>query len=217
MRGLFVTFEGIDKSGKTTQVRLLTDALTRSGCAVVSTTQPGGSSLGAEIWRLIRDPRHFGRMAPLTELMLFAADRAQNVREVILPALDAGKVVVCDRYTDSTVAYQGYGRGLNLDTISALNDAATEGLVPDLTIFIDIPVEEARRRGMGESIPLSDRLSSLDRMEMEQISFFERVREGYLCIAASDRKRIVALNGCDTTERISENVRAVVEAALKRK
>lgn len=205
MRGLFITFEGIDKSGKTTQARLLTEFWTRSGREALLTRQPGGSPLCAEIWGIIRDRRHFEQMAPLTELMLFAADRAQHVREVILPALEAGKAVVCDRYTDSTVAYQGYGRGLNLDTISRLNDTATGGLTPDLTFIIDISVEEARRRGLGKAT---------DRMEMEQAAFYERVREGYLRIAVSDPKRVIVFDGCDTVDRVSEKVRAAAEARM---
>ncbi len=202
MRGLFVTFEGIDRSGKTTQARLLAEFLSQSGREVALTQQPGGSPLCAEIWGLIRDRRHFGQMASLTELMLFAADRAQHVREVILPALEAGKSVVCDRYTDSTVAYQGYGRGLSLDAISRLNETATEGLIPDRTFFIDIPVEEAFRRGLGKAA---------DRMEMEQAAFYERVREGYLRIAASDSRRVLLVDGCDTVDGVAEKVRANIQ------
>jgi len=205
VRGLFITFEGIDKSGKTTQARLLAEFLTGSGRETVLTRQPGGSPLCEEIWGLIRARRHFGQMAPLTEMMLFAADRAQHVREVILPALEAGKAVVCDRYTDSASAYQGYGRGLDLDAIRALNDTATEGLTPDRTFFIDIPVEEALKRGLGKAA---------DRMEMEQAAFYERVREGYLRIAASDPGRVVGVDGCEAVGRVSEKVRAVVETVL---
>jgi dTMP kinase len=205
VRGLFVTFEGIDKSGKTTQARLLAEFLRQSGREVALTQQPGGSPLCAGIWGLIRDRRHFGQMASLTELMLFAADRAQHVREVILPALEAGRSVVCDRYADSTVAYQGYGRGLSLDTIARLNDAATEGLAPERTFFIDIPVEEALRRGLGRGA---------DRMEMEQVSFFERVREGYLRIAASDPRRVLVVDGCDTADRVAEQVRAAIRETM---
>jgi len=205
VRGLFVTFEGIDKSGKTTQARLLAEFLTQSGREVVLAQQPGGSPLCAEIWGLIRDRRHFGQMASLTELMLFAADRAQHVREVILPAIEAGKAVVCDRYADSSVAYQGYGRGLSLDTISRLNEAATEGLVPDLTFFIDIPVGEALRRGLGRGA---------DRMEMEQGAFYERVREGYLRIAASDPRRVITVDGCDTVDRVAERICAAVQERM---
>jgi dTMP kinase len=125
---------------------------------------------------------------------------------VVLPALEAGKAVVCDRYTDSTVAYQGYGRGLDLDTIRTLNATATGGLTPDLTFFIDTPVEEAVRRGLGRTA---------DRMEMEQAAFYERVREGYLRIAASDPGRVIVFNGCDAMDRISGEIRAVVGARLK--
>lgn len=206
MRGLFFTFEGIDRCGKTTQARLLAEFLRQSGREVVLTQQPGGSPLCAEIWGLIRDRRHFGQMASLTELMLFTADRAQHVREVILPALEAGRSVVCDRYADSTVAYQGYGRGLSLDTISRLNEAATEGLVPARTFFIDIPVAEALRRGLGRGA---------DRMEMEQVAFYERVREGYLRIAASDPWRVLVVDGCDTVDRVAEQVRDAVQERMK--
>ena len=212
MRGVFITFEGLDKSGKTTQARVLAEALARSGRAVLLTRQPGGSPLCAEIARLTRDGRHFGRMAPVAELMLYLADRAQHVHEAILPALELGKVVVCDRYTDSTAAYQGYGRGVSLDTLTALNEVATGGVTPDLTLLVDIPVAEARRRGLGKAEGVST-----DRMEMEQTIFYERVRAGYLRIAASDPERIVVLDGLEAAERVSERVRAVVEAVLKKK
>lgn len=218
MRGAFITFEGIDKSGKTTQARLLTEALTQSGRAALLTRQPGGSPLCAEIARLTRDGRHFGRMAPVAELMLYLADRAQHVHEVILPALESGRIVVCDRYTDSTVAYQGYGRGLGLDTLATLNSVATGGLVSDLTLLVDVPPEEARRRGLGRATSPDDSLDrppSLDRMEMEQAAFFERVREGYLRIAASDPGRVTVMDGREDVDRLSEKIRAVVEAMLK--
>ncbi len=206
MRGVFITFEGLDKSGKTTQARLLSEALARTGREMVLTQQPGGSPLCAEIARLTRDGRHFGMMAPLAELMLYLADRAQHVHEVILPALESGKVVVCDRYTDSTVAYQGYGRGLGLDTLVTLNGIATGGVTPALTFFIDIPVEEAFRRGLG---------GAADRMEMEQAAFFDRVRQGYLRMAASDPGRVTVMDGREGVDRLSEKICAVVETALK--
>ena len=217
MRGAFITFEGLDKSGKTTQARVLAEALARSGRAVLLTQQPGGSPLCAEIARLTRDGRHFGRMAPVAELMLYLADRAQHVHEAILPALELGKVVVCDRYTDSTAAYQGYGRGVSLDTLTALNEVATGGVTPDLTLLVDIPVAEARRRGLGKAVSPGSASPSPDRMEMEQTIFYERVRAGYLRIAASDPERIVVLDGLEAAERVSERVRAVVEAVLKKK
>ncbi len=206
MRGFFITFEGIDRSGKSTQADLLAEGLASTDHQVVHTWQPGGSPICSEIARLIHDRTHFGRMDAFTELMLYIADRSQNVREVILPAIGLGKIVLCDRYTDSTVAYQGYGRGLSLETISSFNQIATKGLVPDLTVFIDISVEEAQRRDLE---------NAADRMEMEKAPFFERVREGYLRIAESDPERVRVLDGCKPVESISEEIRTIVDRALK--
>jgi dTMP kinase len=205
VRGLFVTFEGIDRCGKSTQARMLAEALAGSEPGLVLTRQPGGSPVGLQIARLIQDGRHFGRMAPVAELMLYLADRAQHVHEVVLPALESGRIVLCDRYADSTTAYQGYGRGLDLEIVSALNRAATGGLNPDLTLYFDIPVAWAYRRGL-------DRPS--DRMEMEQAAFFERVREGYLRIAAEEPERVRILDGRKTIPELSHTVRGAVTALV---
>jgi dTMP kinase len=193
-RGLFVTFEGGEGSGKSTQARLLADRLRKMGRAVVHTREPGGTSIAESVRRVLLNPS--SRVAPLTELMLYEAARAQHLAEVVTPALAAGKIVVCERYTDATEAYQGFGRRLDLKKIRVLNSLATDGLQPDRTFLLDVPVGQglSAARGLTKRLSAgSARAVGGDRIERESAAFHERVRRGYLALARRDKKRICVI------------------------
>ncbi len=197
-RGLFITFEGIDGCGKTTQAELLCRRLEDAGCDVVFVRDPGGTRISERIRELLLD-RQLREMAPVTELLLYEAARAQLVAEQIQPALDAGKIVVSDRFFDSTTAYQGHGRGIDLALISKANELGSLGLKPDLTFLIDVPVEEGARR-------LHKLGSERDRLESEDRQFQERVREGYLKLARSEAARVVVVDGLQPADVISQQI-----------
>jgi len=163
---MFITFEGLDGSGKTTQLNLLAENLRQQGYTVTTVCEPGGTPIGDKLRQVLLNDD----MSPMTQLLLFAASRAELVHTVIIPALRRGEVVLCDRFTDSTVAYQGYGHGLDMNYIRQLNDMATFGLMPDLTIYLDIPIEECMRR---KSLIAKDKLDELDE------AFYGRVKDGY--------------------------------------
>jgi dTMP kinase len=195
---MFITFEGLDCSGKTTQATRFTERLrAANGSEVVFLREPGGTAISERVRTILLDRKH-GEMDPLTELMLFSASRAQLVREVIRPALQRGAHVVCDRYYDSTTAYQGYGRGMSLDAIRAVNNIATGDLVPDLTVLVDITPEEIERRRAAAGIPP-------DRMESSGRVFYMRVREGYRTMAAAEH-RFLCIDGMRSMEEISEDI-----------
>ena len=169
--GKFIVFEGIDGSGKTTQINLVARSLEEQGRQVLCTREPGGTRIGAMLRNLLLDPANKD-LDHRTEAFLYAADRSQHVTEVILPALEEGKIVICDRYLYSTVAYQGWGRGIDTDFLTSLNGLASGWLVPDRVILLDIDVDTGLRRALGERSP--------DRLEIEKSIFFQRVRQGYL-------------------------------------
>lgn len=197
---MFITFEGPDGSGKTTQSKLLVDALIAQGKSVLWTREPGGSAVGKKIRTMLLDDTSV-QLDPLTELFLFAADRAEHVRTVIRPALSAGKIVICDRYIDSTTAYQAGGRGFDLDVVLTLNKLSTEGLIPDKTFIIDVPSEI----GLGR---VQKQRGSADKFESEALSFHQKVRAMYLKIAALEQKRCVILDGTKAIASIFQQITA---------
>jgi dTMP kinase len=181
---MLITFEGLDYSGKSTQVRLLSDRLTLKDYHILVLREPGGTEIGEKIRKMLLDKTNTG-MTEASELFLFSACRSQLINDVVLPALEGGMVVLCDRYYDSTTAYQGYGRRIELDVIHTINRYATGGLMPDLTFFLDIPIKEIEKR-------ISAAKTNKDRMESSGTEFYERVRDGYLQIAKTEpRYRII--------------------------
>ena len=201
-KAIFITFEGLDFSGKSTQVKLLTENLTRRGIKNVVLRDPGGTVIGERIRSVLLD-RASLHMSDFTELFLFSASRSQLVHELIKPALVSGTIVVLDRFYDSTTAYQGWGRGLPLDSIAAINRLASHGLVPTITYFMDIPVEEVERRMVRLK-------ANADRMEMSGRSFYGRVREGYLNLASAE-PRFQVIDGTLGVEEIQRAVWARFE------
>ncbi len=190
--GCFITFEGIEGCGKTTQMKVLAERLTEKGHPVVVTREPGGCPIALKIRDILLDAAN-SRMVPLAELLLYAAARAQHVAEIIKPALDTGKVVLCDRFTDATIAYQGYGRQLDLNLIGELNTLATEHVRPQLTVLIDCEVETGLKRANAR-IEASTGARE-ERFELESVQFHRRVREGYLRLAAADPDRFIIIDG----------------------
>jgi dTMP kinase len=205
MGGFFVSFEGGDGSGKTTMAKRLTEYLENEGYPVVSIREPGGTTLGEEIDALLRDTSHAG-MADFAELFLFLAARAELTERVIIPGLKEGKVFVADRFKDSTVAYQGWGRGINLDTIQTLNNLATQGLSPDLTFFLNLEAEEGVRR-KREAGPL-------DRIDQEDLEFHRRVVQGYRSMAEYGSRRWVVIDASRSLDVVFEEIRGISVARL---
>ena len=205
--GLFITFEGPEGSGKTTQIRLLADWLGEQGQEVMTTREPGGTRIGEAIRNVLLSPAHT-EMCAEAEILLFSAARAQIVRETLQPHLVRGGVVLCDRFADSTLAYQGYGRLLDLDTLRQITQFATGGLVPALTICLDLPVVEGLRRKQGGD------QAEWNRMERERLDFQERVRLGYLALAAAEPQRWFVLDALREIEVIQAEIRQRVAALL---
>ncbi len=197
--GIFITLEGIEGSGKTTQAAMLEDLLTKRGFDVAVTREPGGSPIAEKIRRILLDPSN-KKMVPLAELFLYEASRTQHVAEIIRPALEAGKCVICDRFFDASTAYQGNARGIDTRAVTDLNLLATGGIKPDLTLVLDLPVNVGLRR-LGKN---------LDRLESEGIEFHERVRQGYLEIARSDQERIKVVDASGTIDDTFLKVKEIV-------
>jgi dTMP kinase len=207
--GTFITFEGIDGSGKSTQLRLLTNYLRSSGCDLLVTREPGGTPLGLRLRAALLDAQE--QVDPLTELLVFAADRAQHVRRLLRPSLEAGRVVISDRYADATVAYQGAGRGFPPELITKIVELATAGLKPDLTLLFDLPVavclDRTRRRTEGKNRG--------DRLDAENAEFHSRVRDEYLRIAAAEPERVKIIDSNGPVDETHLQVREIVTSFLK--
>ena len=207
-RGRFITFEGIDGSGKSTQMRLLGERLRADGHDIFEAVEPGGTAIGRQIRRILLDAANQD-LRPTAELLLYFASRAQNVDECILPALAAGKIVLCDRFTDSTLAYQGYARGLGEEAVLALDRIACRGLAPDLTLLIDVDVEcglaRARKRNaVGDAAET--------RMDDQSLEFHRKVREAYLALAKQHADRFRVIDGRGAPENVAERVWASMAA-----
>lgn len=210
---MFVTFEGIEGTGKTTQIKRLVSWLSSErGRVVTVTREPGGSRLGAELRRILLSMESRD-LTGHTELFLYLADRAQHVSTVIKPALDQGHVVACDRFADSTVAYQGYGRGLDPKLLHRLNDVAVNGTWPDLTILLDIDPALGLNRALTRNVR-ENKAQAEGRFEAEDLEFHARVREGYLTLAALHPERMVVVDATPGPDEVFAAVRAAVEARL---
>ena len=203
---MFITFEGLDSSGKSTQAKLLAEELKEEGKQVVFLREPGGTGISEKIRSILLDRDHL-EMDQLAELFLFSAARTQLVTEVIQPALSAGMIVLCDRFHDSTTAYQGYGRGLDLDAVKRINTVATKGLLPDVTFILDIPTSEIQRRRSRAKL-------DVDRMESSGLEFYEKVRKGYQAIARGEPKRCVLLDGSKPLQELREEIWSILSTKL---
>ncbi len=203
-RGLFISLEGGEGAGKSSQAQALKALLEAKGFSVTVTREPAGCPLGQRVRELLSDPSL--ELNARSELFLFVAARAQHVAEVIRPALERGEVVICDRFDDSSIAYQGYGRGLSLDDVRLANRIATQGLVPDLTVLLDVPVETGLARKQGENAP--------DRIGQEGAEFHERVRQGYLAMAGEEPERFLVVDGTIPPEEITRTIWRRLEPLL---
>lgn len=208
-QGILISFEGPEGSGKTTQIEHLVPKLEKLGHEIIVTREPGGTEIGEEVRHLLIHSSRNSEMCPETELLLFAASRAQLVREVMLPALEDGKIVLCDRYLDSTTVYQGAARQVSADPVSMINEFAIGEVVPDLTFILDVPAEMsmARVRHRASDLP--------DRMERENIDFYRIVREGYLLLAKSLPERFHLLDGTKPEKDVAKGVWSEVNKRLK--
>jgi dTMP kinase len=201
-KGKFITFEGADGCGKTTQLNLLKEYLLNEGYDVLVTREPGAKGLGEKVRDILLN--YDGVVSDRCESFLFLADRAQHIDTIVKPAVDEGTIVLCDRHTDSTVAYQGYGRGLDLNQINMLNNIATNGMKPDLTFVFDVDIETSMRRVGAEK----------DRMESAGNDFFNRVRNGYLEIAKNEPSRVKVINATMQIEDVFEQVLKIIKTFL---
>jgi dTMP kinase len=209
---LFITFEGIEGCGKTTQIKRLARRLRSQGIPFVATLEPGGTKIGQDIRRILLDSGN-KNLTPLAELALYAADRAQHVEEVIKPALNQGHWVICDRFADATVVYQGRARGQDMDLVRLLNEEVTQGYQPDKTFLLDCPVEIGLQRALDRN--KFDPDQGQDRFEKEQMVFHEAVRRAYLDLAQKERKRIVVIEATAGEEAVEEEIFRHIEPYLK--
>jgi dTMP kinase len=212
--GLLITFEGVEGSGKTTQIGRLKNYLIKKGIRCIVTREPGGSPIGEGIRKILLDPDH-REMSPLSELLLYEASRAQHVRDVIKPELRKKTVILCDRFCDASIAYQGYGRKIDLTWVERLNRLATQGIRPDLTFLLDCPSDIGLTRALERN-----RLRKQEkegRFEREKIQFHNRVRKGYLSIAKREPRRLKVIDTRQGVDKVFERVRKAVDAILAAK
>jgi dTMP kinase len=209
----FITFEGGDGSGKTTQLREVERHLYELNRSCVLTREPGGTALGKMLRKVLLEVGD-EEIAESTELFLYLADRAQHVKQIIAPALSAGKIVLCDRFSDSTLAYQGYGRGIDLDWLRGLNDTATQGLRPDLSFLFDCPVDVGLARASQRSTQSQAGRPREDRFEREKIEFHERVRQGFLALARAEPKRFRVIDASRPVADVAKQIRAIIDREL---
>ncbi len=208
MNGKLIVFEGVEGCGKTTQMQLCYQWLQSLNIPVVMTRQPGGTNLGVELRRLLLEKQADQPIASRTELLLYAADRSQHVEQELKPNLAAGKLILCDRYIDSTIAYQGYGRSIDMSLIHQLNTIATGGLKSHLTLWLDVDVEVGLSRKQGDGL-------EFDRIEQEKIDFHHRVQQGYKQVATTHSHRVVRVDGSLSKEVVQTQIREVLSAKLK--
>lgn len=206
MKGLFISLEGPDGCGKSTQIAFMKHYLESKGYDVIETREPGGTDISEQIRRIILDKNNM-KMQDMTELLLYAAARAQLVGEIIKPALEAGKIVICDRFVDSSAVYQGIARGLTVDTVYEVNAYALQNMLPDVTFFLDMPAVEGIRRKHNQQ--------ELDRMELENADFHEKVVEGYRQLAQTQKERIVTIDAMKSIEVIRTEIEQKLKELLK--
>lgn len=208
MRGKFITIEGTDGSGKSTQLELLMDYLRKKGADVIFTREPGGTQISEKIREIILDVDN-SEMTGITEALLYAAARSQHVEEKIIPALEAGKIIICDRFVDSSIAYQGAARGLGAEKIMGINEAALHGIMPDMTLFFDLSPEKGILRKKNER--------ALDRLEKEKMDFHEKVYEGYKNLCKKYPERIKPIDADRSIDEVHSEVIEVIDGLLKGK
>jgi dTMP kinase len=206
MSGKLIVFEGVEGCGKTTQMQLCFQWLESLNISVLLTREPGGTELGKDLRALLLEKSPNKSVGEVTELLLYAADRAQHIEEELKPNLATGKFILCDRYTDSTIAYQGYGRGLDMSLINNLNQIATGGLKSDITIWLDVDVEVGLSRKRGQT--------KLDRIEQETMDFHRRVQQGYTELAVSNPSRIVKIDGNYNQDIVQKNIQEILQKRL---
>ena len=204
MAGFFLTFEGVEGGGKTTQARLLAEALRERGHTVLITHEPGGTEVGKVLRRLVLEPTD-APLATEAELLLLLADRAQHIREVILPGLRANAVVISDRFMDSTLAYQGYGRGIPLDLVRRLNSFASQACLPDFTVLLDVPVQVGLRRASQ-----CRGVAEVDRFEAQALDFHHRVQAGFMTVARENPQRVYVIDADQSIEPIHQKILSIV-------
>jgi len=206
--GFFISLEGIEGAGKTTQAKLLADRLTQKGFDVVVTQEPGGTVIGQRIREILLLPEH-EEMSCLAELLLYNADRAQHIAEKIIPELEMGRIVITDRFSDSTMAYQGYGRGINKSLIASIDAIAAKNVKPDLTFLFDLDVETGLSRNRD--------VNKVDRLELETIDFHKRVRNGFREIAENEPERVKVIDGTLSVERTHQEIWKIVNEEMRKK
>jgi len=211
---MFITFEGIEGSGKTSQIQSIHAQLGQRGYDVIATREPGSSDIGAQIRSILLDSRNKG-LDSLAELLLYMADRAQHLNETIKPALSVGKVILCDRYYDATLAYQGYARGLDIELITKLHQLAFSDVRPDITFLLDLPVETGLARAW-QQIQNGQRTGRETRFEEEALAFHSKVRSGYLALAAEEPQRFRIIDASVPKEQVEQEIMAIIQKVMNR-